>query len=382
MSGTLRLGKFYGIDVNLHISWFLIFLLLTLSLAINWFPQLFAGWSTGTYWITAVIAVLLLFVGVLLHEIAHALIARAHGLTVKGITLFIFGGVAEIDQNAQRPGTEFQIAIAGPIVSGLIAGVAFLLEFPLRGSGTPMVALLNYLAITNLLLGVFNLIPGFPLDGGRVLRALLWKLTGDVRRATRFASIAGQGCGYLFMLLGVALFFMGNFFSGLWLIFIGWFLLHAARAAKEQVTVEANLQGIAVRQVMQPSTGVPANISLLKLVNEYFLPQGMRAAPVLQGEYLVGLITLREIARIERDRWASTPVGYVMRLVDQIYVASPEHLLYEVLQEMVKRDINQVPVTQEGRLVGLISRESILRYLHVCTSLQDEQQPDAVHQLK
>ncbi len=376
MPGSFRLGKLAGITVSVHLSWFIILVLLTWSLARDWFPQFFTGWSTGTYWLAAFISTLLLFLGVLAHEMAHAQVARAYGLTVKGITLFVFGGVADIAEEVKRPGVEFQIALVGPLASLGLAGVAFLLALPFRESSAPTEAILEYLVVSNLLVGVFNLIPGFPLDGGRILRSMIWKRTGNFQKATRIASFVGQGCGYVFILVGVLTFFWGDFFDGLWLAFIGWFLLSAAQTTHADVLLRSTLQGVTVSQVMetQPVT-VPANISVQKLIDEYFLPHRLSAAPVTQGEYLSGLITLSDIARMERERWSYIPVGHVMRLLEQIAVATPEQPLQEVLQEMVARNINQVPVVQDGRLVGLLSRESIVRNLQVRQSLQGEKQP-------
>jgi Zn-dependent protease/CBS domain-containing protein len=371
MPGSFRLGKIAGIDIYAHLSWFIVLVLLTWSLASGWFVQLFPGWSTPTYWITAFISAQLLFVCVLLHELAHSLIAQVHGLTVKNITLFIFGGVATIEEEMKRPGIEFQIAVVGPITSLFLAAIAFLLAWPFRGSNSPTEAVLDYLAASNFLLGVFNLIPGFPLDGGRVLHSITWKITGNIQKSTRIASYAGQAMAFVFILLGIAAFFTGNFFNGLWSIFIGWFLLNAAQTANMQILLQNTLQGVSVDKVMNPRpVAVPANISLQKLVNEYFVPQGLQAAPVVRGEYLAGLITLTDIARVERERWAYTPVGHVMRLLEQVYVTTPEQPLHDLLEVMVTRGINQIPVVQDGRLVGLLSRESILRYLQVRQSLK------------
>jgi len=371
MPGSFRLGKIAGIDIYAHLSWFIVLVLLTWSLASGWFVQLFPGWSIPTYWITAFISALLLFVCVLLHELAHSLVAQVHGLTVKNITLFIFGGVATIEEEMKRPGIEFQIAVVGPITSLFLAAIAFLLAWPLRGSNSPTEAVLDYLAASNLLLGVFNLIPGLPLDGGRVLRSIAWKITGNIQKSTRIASYAGQAMAFVFILLGIAAFFTGNFFNGLWSIFIGWFLLNAAQTANTQILLQNTLQGVSVDKVMNPRpVAVPANISLQKLVDEYFVPQGLQAAPVVRGEYLAGLITLTDIARVERERWAYTPVGHVMRLLEQVYVTTPEQPLHDLLEVMVTRGINQIPVVQDGRLVGLLGRESILRYLQVQESLK------------
>lgn len=371
MASSLRLGNLFGIDISVHISWFIVLVLLTWSLTSRWFPQFLTGLPTSSYWIMGVISTLLLFVCVLIHELAHALVARTHGLTVRGITLFIFGGIAQIDQEMKRPSVEFQVAIAGPIASFLLAGAAFLLALPLWGRSAPGVAILVYLATTNLLLGVFNLIPGYPLDGGRVLHAIIWKVTGNIQRSIRMTSWVGQGCGYFFILLGLTEFFMGNAIGGLWTAFIGWFLLIAAQTSRTQVVLQSALQGVSVAQVMNPQpVTVPANISLQKLVDEYFLPHSIHAAPVTQGDYLVGLISLPDIGRVERERWSYTPVGHVMRLSEQTYSITPEQPLQDVFREMVARNINQVPVAQDGRLVGLLSRESIMRYLDIHQSLQ------------
>jgi Zn-dependent protease/CBS domain-containing protein len=379
MPGSLRLGKIAGIDIYAHLSWFIILVLLTWSLASGWFAQLFPGWATTTYWIVAFISALLLFGCVLVHELAHALVAQASGLTVRNITLFIFGGVAHVEEDMKRPGVEFRVAIAGPIASFLLAGVAFLLVLPLRGSGASAEAALDYLAVANFLLGAFNLLPGFPLDGGRVLRSIIWKVTGNFKKSTRIASSVGQACAYVFILLGIIGFFTGNFFNGLWVVFIGWFLLSAAQTASTQVELQSALQGVSVGQVMDPRPfAVPANISVQKLVDQYFLPLGLHSAPVTQGEYLAGLITLSDIARVARERWSYTPVGHVMRGLQQVYVATSEQPLQEVFQMMDAQSINQVPVVEHGRLVGLLSREAIIRYLQVRQSLQENERQYAV----
>lgn len=378
MPGSLRFGNIAGINIYAHLSWLIILVLLTWSLANDWFAQLFSGWSTATYWIVAFVSTLLLFICVLAHELAHALIAQRSGLTVKHITLFIFGGVAHIEEEMQRPGVEFRVALAGPIASFLLATLAFLLAWPLRGSNAAAEAVLDYLAVTNFLLGAFNLIPGFPLDGGRILRSIIWKMTGNFKKSTRIASFVGQAGGYLFILLGIVAFFTGNFFNGLWVAFIGWFLLSAAQTANSQVELQSTFRGVSVAQVMntRPLT-VPANISLQKLVEEYFLPLGLRSAPVTWGDYLAGLISLSDFARVARERWPYTPVGHVMRLLDQVTTATPAQPLLEVLHVMGTQDINQVPVVEDGRLVGLVSREEIIRYLQVHQSVGDEKRDGA-----
>src|SRR5256886_12433860 len=237
MPGSLRIGKIAGSDIYIHVSWIIILVLLTVSLAIGWFPQLYPGQSTATYWIVGLISALLLFVSVLLHELAHSFVARRRGLPVKNITLFIFGGVSNIEREPTSPGVEFQMAFVGPLTSLLIGAVCFLLQLPLRGSNSPLEGILFYLAVTNVLLGIFNLIPGFRLDGGRVLHSIIWKITGSMRQATRAATIVGQVIAYLFIFWGIWQLFTGNVLNGIWIGFIGWFLLSAAQSANSQATL-------------------------------------------------------------------------------------------------------------------------------------------------
>jgi Zn-dependent protease/CBS domain-containing protein len=366
MPGSFRIGKIAGIEIDINVSWIIIVVLLTVSLATGWFPQLYRGWSTATYWVTGFIASLLLFVSVLLHELAHSLVARRRGLPVRSITLFIFGGVSNIEREPASPGIEFQMAIVGPLTSLLIGAVCYLLLLPLRGTHSPLEGILFYLAVTNILLGVFNLIPGFPLDGGRVLHSIIWKLTGSMRQATRVATIAGQVIAYLFIFGGIWLFFVGDFLDGIWLGFIGWFLLSAAQSANSQAMLTSMLQGVTVGEVMNPHPATaPADISLQQLVDAYFLPGGLKCALVMQGDKLVGLITLGDIRHMPRERWAYVPVSQVMVPLSRLHVVAPEQSLNDVLPLMAGRDVNQLPVVQDGTLVGVLSRDAIIQYLEV-----------------
>lgn len=365
MPGSIRLGKIAGIEIDINYSWIIILVLITWSLATQ-FMVIYPGWGTVTYWIVGLIAAILLFVSVLLHELAHSLVARSRGLPVKSITLFIFGGVSNIEREPQSPGTEFWMAIVGPITSIVIGIIAFLLYLPVGLTRSPVAAILNYLAIANILLGVFNLIPGFPLDGGRVLRSIVWKITGNLRRATRIAAGVGQFVAFLFILVGIWIFFGGNIIGGIWIGFIGWFLLNAARTADSQIMLESIFKGVTVREVMNPNpVTVPANISLQRLVDEYFLPQGLRSALVVQGDQLAGLITLSDIRHISRDQWAQTPVGMTMIPLERLHAISPTQNLNDVLPIMTSNDVNQLPVVQDGRVIGVLSRDAIMRFIEV-----------------
>jgi Zn-dependent protease len=370
MPGSLRIGQIAGIDIYINVSWIIILVFLTWSLAVSWFPAIYPGWSVATYWITSLIAAILLFVSVLLHELAHSVVARARGLPVHNITLFIFGGVSNIEQEPTSAGVEFQMAVVGPVVSILIGIVCFLLLLPIRGLDSPVAGILGYLAITNVSLGIFNLIPGFPLDGGRVLRSIIWKITGSLRKATRAATIVGEIIAYLFILAGIWLFFTGDLIGGIWIGFIGWFLLSSARAANSQVMLQSMFRGVKVSQVMNPvPVTVPANISLQKLVDEYFLPLGLRSALVTQSDELAGLITLGDIRHVPREQWEQTPVGFVMIPRDRLHVVYPQQNLNEVMPLMAGLDVNQLPVVQDGRIVGVLSRDSIMRYLEIRRNL-------------
>lgn len=371
MPGSIRIGSIAGIDIYVHVSWLIILVFLTISLATGWFPSLSPGFPTATYLFLGFIAAVLLFVSVLLHELAHSLVARARGLPVKNIVLFIFGGVSNIEQEPHSPGTEFFMAFVGPLVSLIIGVICFGLLALVRGSHSPTEDLLTYLASANILLGIFNLLPGFPLDGGRVLRSIVWKITGNSYRATQVATVVGQIIAYLFIFVGIwQFFFSGSVFNGIWLGFIGWFLLSAAQSARAQATLETTFKGVTVAQVMntQPMT-VPANISLQKLVDEYFLPQGLRSALVLQGDQLAGLITLSDIRHVAREEWAQTPVGFVMKPVDQLHTATQQQKLTDVLPLMTSNDVNQLPVVQDGKLVGILTREAIIRSLQIRQNL-------------
>lgn len=365
MPGSLRIGSIAGIDISLHFSWLIIVVLLTWSLATGWFARLYPGWTQAAYWVISGFASLLLFCSVLAHELAHALVARARGLPVRNITLFIFGGISNIEREPQIPGIEFQMAVVGPLTSLAIGGIALLLFKILKGT-SPLAALLGYLGVMNIVLGLFNLIPGFPLDGGRVLRSIVWKLSGNAQIATRVATFAGQLIAYFLIFLGISFFFRGDLFNGIWFGFIGWFLLNGALAAQAQDTLEALFKGVAVSEVMNPHPAtVPANISLQKLVYEFLLPCGWRHAFVVRDEQLTGLITLRDIRHIPQEQWGQTLVGFAMVPLEQLHTVSPQQHLQEVVPLLVRQNVNQVPVVADGRLMGVLSREDVIRFVEI-----------------
>ncbi len=369
MGGSFRIGNIAGIDIYINFSWFIVVVFLTISLAIGWFPSLVPGYATGAYLFLGMLASLLLFASVLLHELAHSLVARSRGLPVKSIILFIFGGVSNIEQEPERPGIEFQMAFVGPLVSLLIGGLSLLILYFIGGR-SPLGAVFTYLAASNLLLGIFNLIPGFPLDGGRVLRSIIWKITGNFRRATRIATIVGEVIAYLLIVCGVLLFFAGNTFSGIWIGFTGWFLFSAAQSSNAQVAFDTAFRGVVVSQVMETHVEtVPANISLQRLVDGYFLPHALRSAFVMQGERFAGVITLGEVRQVAREEWGQTLVGFVMTPVEQMKVAQPQQPIGDALKLMIAQRANELPVVQNGQLVGVLTRDGIVHYIEIRRSL-------------
>ncbi|GCE50892.1 Zn-dependent protease [Thermosporothrix hazakensis] len=379
MPGSFRIGTIAGLTLYIHFSWFIILFLLTFSLAFGWFPALYPGQSIISYLFLGLIASLLLFVSVVLHEMAHSLVARSRGLPVRNIVLFIFGGVSNIQEEPHSPGTEFLMAVVGPLVSLIIGAICYGLFYLFRGAHSPFVPMLAYLGLANILLGVFNLLPGFPLDGGRVLRSIVWKATGSAYRATQIATRVGAFIAYLFILVGIWIFFFSRDpFNGIWLGFIGWFLLTAAHASRSQATLDTLVQGATVGEFMKkdPIT-VPANISLRRLIDEYILPQGLRSAPVMQADRFVGLITLKDIQRVPRDDWERIPVGLVMKPVEQLHTVTPQHGIKDALPLMSRQDVNQLPVLENGQLVGMLTRDAVIRSLEIRQQLGLERSENA-----
>jgi Zn-dependent protease len=286
MEGTFRLGSIGGINIEIHYTWLFAFALITWTLAVGFFPTIYPEFEQTTYWILGAASALLLFASVLVHELAHSFVAIARHIPVHGITLFIFGGVSQLRGEAESAGDEFTIAIVGPVTSVLLAGV-FWAALQAAPPQTALSAMLAYLAFINLLLGIFNLLPGFPLDGGRVLRAILWKVMNDMRRATDIAARVGQFMGFAFIAFGVYQLLGGNFLGGLWIAFIGWFLNSAAEASRRQATQQALFQGIRVHQLMDPEPErVTEDMTIADLVYGHFLARGRRALAVCDNDHL------------------------------------------------------------------------------------------------
>jgi Zn-dependent protease/predicted transcriptional regulator len=375
VQAQIKLGRIAGISIGLHYSWFIIALLIALSLA-GHFHTVNPHWSSRMLWSAAILTSVLFFLALLLHEFAHSLLAKARGLRVREITLFALGGVSQIESEAPDAKSEFWIAIVGPVTSAVI-GVVLIAIAWLSGwrtesePSTPLVSVLVWLGYINIALAAFNIIPGYPLDGGRVLRATIWWITRNADRSTRLASQVGEAVAFVIILLGLFQFFTerGNF-GGLWLAFIGWFLLDAARTSYAQAGLISELRGRLVADIMDRNCPtVEAHLSLQDFVDAYLLHKGLRGYVVVQNEQIAGLITPHEVKQVPRDLWPQTSVQAVMRPLGQVRTVSPETPALQALQMMGRDDINQLPVVSNGQLEGIFSRSHIVRFLQVHSQL-------------
>jgi len=375
MKATIKLFKIFGIQIGLHYSWLLIAVLVVLSLA-GQFTATNPQWGANVIWGVSILTALLFFATIVIHELSHAAIAKSRGLPVRSITLFALGGVAQIEKEASDAKTEFWMGIAGPITSALIGliclGIAAAIGWnPSYRHQLPWAAMLGWLGIINLALALFNMVPGFPLDGGRVLRGAIWWITGDASRATRIATSVGQLIAFAFIILGLFRFFNGAGFGGLWLTFIGWFLLDAARSSYAQFETIERLRGLRVRDVMtNDCPAIDGSTSLQTFVDDYLLRSGKRCFVVEEDGRLVGIITPHEVKDVNRQQWPQLPVRDVMRPLTRLHAVKPETNLTEALETMGREDVNQLPVMTNNQLAGIISRSHILRLLRTRLELQ------------
>ena len=374
MKAQIRLGRIFGVEIGLHYSWFIIALLITFSVA-NQFQLNNPRWSDSLRWGLAIVTAVLFFVSIVVHELSHALVAKARGLPVRAITLFALGGVAQIEKEAADAKTEFWMGIVGPITSFVIGllclGITFALGWtPPAFPQQPLPAMLMWLGVIKLGLAIFNMIPGFPLDGGRVLRGLLWWITGNARRATTIAARVGQIIAFGMILYGVMQFFGGAGINGLWLAFIGWFLLSASRESYAQMVLTEGLRGLRVADVMSGEyTAIDAHLNLQTFAEEYLMRSGRRFFVVTINDRPEGILTPHELGEIPRARWPYTTVGDVMRPLDRTRTVEPNTSVTEALEVMASQDLNQLPVVSGGALAGLISRSHILQLIQTRAEL-------------
>jgi Zn-dependent protease/CBS domain-containing protein len=366
MGSGWKVGRLAGIDISIHPSWLVIAFLITYSLAESQFPRQFRGWTDTQYWVVGVATAALFFVSVLAHELSHAIVAQRVGLKVEGITLFIFGGATTIDADSRTPREEALIALAGPAASLLLGGLMIVIGIFV--TQPQLGALVSWLGFVNVALGIFNLIPGFPMDGGRVLRALLWRVRGDRLTATRNAAWVGRLFAYVLVGIGVFIALQpGGIFSGLWLAVIGWFLSNAAEATLMQAGVERSLRGVRVRDAMDPNPpAISPNETVAGLVNERMLRGEERSYLVKHDDGgLAGIVTLKDVRRLSRDDWPIARVTDVMTRFGDLATIGPDAPMSEALRLIQERVVAQLPVVEADSRVplGMVTRRGILKLI-------------------
>lgn len=371
LTSQIKLGSIFGIKIGLHYSWFLIALLIVLSLSSR-FRQTNPGWGDALIVTLAVSTAILFFVSLLLHELAHSVVATSNNVPVKEITLFALGGVSQIEKNPLSARVEFWMAFVGPLTSAIIGAICLVLARWIGDpTSDPLVAMLLWLGYINLTLAVFNLLPGYPLDGGRVLRALIWWKTGDADRSTQMAARVGQAVAFGFIGFGVLRFFGGADVGGLWLAFIGWFLLQAAQDSYAQVGLAQALKGVRVGDVMtRDFPTVEGSLNIQSFVEQELLRTGQRCFFVLNRGEIQGLITSHEVRQIDRQKWPYTMVHDVMRPLEDLQVVTPDAPLKGALETISRHNLNQLPVVSNHRLEGVLSRAQVLDYLQTHAELQ------------
>jgi Zn-dependent protease/predicted transcriptional regulator len=370
LGAGIGIGRIRGIEIRIHWSWFIILVLLTWSFADGLYRDLYEDWSDGQRWIAAIITSGLFFLSVLLHELSHAFVAQRYGMTVPSITLFVFGGVSSIAGEMRTAREEFAVAIAGPLMSWVLALVFGGLWLVTQGTGAGGV--FGYLAFINGALGFFNLLPGFPLDGGRVLRSIVWGRSKSIVRATKVAASVGSIIAYLMIGIGLLSVFYFGLLGGIWYVLIGLFLKSAAEGSYQAMLADRALRDVDASAVMQPpSQPIEASMTVQQLVDERLLRAAERAYLVGSDGHVIGLVTATDITRLPREQWARTAVTSVMVPAEQVRTVTPGTDLVEAMRLMQQYDIHQLPVLDEGRLVGMLTRGDVLRQVEVRMRFQD-----------
>jgi Zn-dependent protease/CBS domain-containing protein len=368
MKNQFKIATVGGIDIYIHWTWLLAFAFFTWSLG-AYYDTTFRNWGHGGAYLVGAISTILLFVTVLLHELGHSFTARRLGLPVKSITLLIFGGVSNLTEEPPSARVEFLVALAGPLTSLILSGIFYLLHLAVgTGSSSAVGAVLGYLASVNLILAIFNLIPAFPLDGGRVFRSIVWAITGSMTRATRIATSTSRVISYLFIAAGlVETLVGGNFVGGIWLAFIGWYLYGSATASGQQAAVEQMLRGVDVADVMDPPpASIAPDVPVQSLLVDHLLDGSHRAAIVqdLDGR-LVGLVTLSDLKDVPQADWTRTPVSRIMTPAARLVTVTPGEDLQKALGLLATNRYHQLPVVDNGHLAGILNRDHVLQFLQL-----------------
>ena len=376
MPGSFRVARILGIDIRIHISWVLIFLLVLLSLADQVFPDWYPQWSQQKTFLISAIAALLFFSSVLLHELAHAIVARQFKMSVSSITLFLLGGVANLTKEPPSARAEFFMASAGPLTSLTIGALAFLVQqlvtnnIDVVPSLQPVEGVARYLSFINIAVALFNLVPGFPLDGGRVLRSIIWGVRRDRVAATRIAARGGQLVAGLMVVYGVSRALDGEAMTGLWMFLIAYFLYGAASQALQQERVTAAVGSVRVAQLMTTNfRSAPAGISIGQLIRDVVLPNNLQAIPIVAHDRLVGLVRITDLRKVEQDQWATTPVDAVMTPASEVATVTPDEQIVAAIERFGGGDVPLLPVVDHGSLVGVLFRDAVVGYVRMQETL-------------
>jgi Zn-dependent protease/CBS domain-containing protein len=370
----VKLFRVLGIQISLNYTWFIVFGLIAWSLASGYFPSRYPDLSPSVHWIMGFLGAFFLFLSVLVHELTHSYIAKREGIEVKEITLLFFGGVSQLTKEPEDSGKELKVALGGPLSSLVLAFVFWILSRATLPSPRLILltGLLGYLAFINLSLAVFNLIPGFPLDGGRVLRALYWRKTGSLKKATRIASETGKWIGVGIILFGLFLILTGNLIGGFWFVIIGIFLRSTAEGGFQQVVMKGALEGVKVRELMSREIiSVSPSLRINQLAEDFYLTHTHITYPVVEGERVVGMITLKQVKGLPRDKWTEKTVREVMMPIREEIILDPDGESVEALQKMIRTGEGRLPVVKDGKAVGIITRRDILNLLEIKTDLAE-----------
>jgi len=369
---SVRLFKIYGIEIRLDYSWFIIFALIAYYFGFDYFPRVLPALKPGYMIIITIVTTLLFFFSVLFHEMSHSIVAIKNGVPVKRISLFIFGGMAQIEKEPDTPQSEFIIAIAGPAASFFLAavfGIIWAFAKNIGVIGEPV----KYLALINIMLGVFNLLPGYPLDGGRVLRSIVWKTSGNLKQATFVASTAGRVIGFMIVAVGIFFFFVGNLLNGIWLVFIGWFLQTSSQMSYRQLIFETSIKGIKIKNIVNKNvTSVPGDITIEDLVNNYFMKYKYGRFPVVEdfeSERLIGVISLHDIKSVSREGWESTKVGDIVKSVSENEKVSMNMEVSDAIKRMSKDGLSHLVVVSGNKLIGIITKSDVMRFIKLRSEL-------------
>ncbi len=373
MKSSIVLGKIKGIQVEINLSWIVVFILVTTTLASNYFPHNYPHWNVYTRWLLGSIIALLLFSSVLLHELSHSVVSKNLGIKVNKISLFIFGGIAEMEREPDDPSKELKIAAAGPAMSIFLYLVITSITSVMAYFQAPeeVIVPLSYVGMVNLVLAAFNLIPAFPMDGGRILRALIWRFKGNLQVATGIASSLGGVFGYILAFLGIYLMLMGNLFNGIWYIFIGLYINQASKSSYQNMLMTDMFNKIRISEFMTDEVIiVDYYISVHDLVKNYFFKYKFVAFPVRRDGEIIGMVTLDSVKKIDRKSWIQTPVGNIIIPLDENLVVAPDDIVTTALGKLFRNSIGRVLVMDGSKLTGIISRTDILNYIRIYSELQ------------